>query len=451
MVYSSPWIVQLKRLRPIQKISEQIHPDTVIIGGGIAGVITAYFILEHTKNSVLILEADRVAHGATGHNAGQVVSYFERPLHDIANEFEKDLTIAAQQDLLKSWDLLEDCSRKANLRTPITQFTGYAGYATLQQTINQLKNLHLLNEAKIKVKNILIAKESDLLSKIPSAYHPYCTLVPQIDILNHLETKDSRFIVAYPERKGCTNSSLLTEELAGYLLSTYPERFHLAEFTSAKQVTLTPTKLVIKTSEYTITASTVVLCTNGYKTYQIDGTPSTSFLSRPILTSIVGYMHGYLDATLKPASATQYFTAQTLSPSDPYFYVTRRFYEHGRHVHTLLCVGGPEVQLPLDQPYTRNAHYLPEAYTQLDQFILSTFQHPPSHVKPDFQWHGLMGYTPSMIRLIGPDPAYPHLLYNLGCNGVGILPSIYGGKRIARYLAGEDVQPSIFDPKPINN
>jgi glycine/D-amino acid oxidase-like deaminating enzyme len=450
MVYRSPWIVQLKRLRPIQSLSTQFHPDTVIIGGGIAGVITAYFTLQQTRDRVLLLEADRVAHGATGHNAGQIVSYFERPLHDIAHEYGNPLTIAAHIDLMKSWDILEDCIRTAYLRTPITQFTGYAGYTTLQQIMNQLRDLHLLSEANIKVEDVLLAKEADLLSKIPSEYHSFCTLVPQTDILDHLETKDSRYIAAYPERKGCTNSGLLVEELIGYLLSTYPERFHLSELTSVKRITLTPTDLRIKTTDSTLVTSTVVLCTNGYTTYQIESLPSPSHLSNPVITPTVGYMNGYLTTDLQPAIATQYFTTETLSPSDPYYYVTRRLYEHGRHAHTLLCVGGPEIQLPRGPPYSRHGHYLPDAHQKLNEFILSTYHHPPSSQKADFQWHGLMGYTPGMIRLVGPDPEYPHLYYNLGCNGVGILPSIYGGKRIACYLAGETVQPSIFTPKARN-
>jgi glycine/D-amino acid oxidase-like deaminating enzyme len=447
MVYRSPWIVQLKRLRPIQRISTPLHPDTVIIGGGIAGVITAYFILQQTKNSVLLLEADRVAHGATGHNAGQIVSYFERPLHDIAQKYGNHLTVAAHLDLLKSWDLLEDCSRAAHLRTPITQFTGYAGFATLRQVMSQLQDLRLLSEANITGENVLLSKEADFFNKIPSEYHPYCTLVPQTEILDHLETKDSRYIAAFPERKGCTNSGLLTEELIGYLLSTYPERFQLSELTSVKQITYTPTDLHIKTTDFTFQASTVVLCTNGYTTYQIKSLPSLSYLSNPVITPTVGYMNGYLTTELQPSIATQYFTTETLSHVDPYFYVTRRLYEHGRHTHTLLCVGGPEIQLPRGLPYSRHGHYLPDAHQKLNQFILSTYHHPPSSPKADFQWHGLMGYTPGMIRLVGPEPGYPHLYYNLGCNGVGILPSIYGGKQIARCLTGATLQPSIFTPK----
>jgi hypothetical protein len=39
------------------------------------------------------------------------------------------------------------------------------------------------------------------------------------------------------------------------------------------------------------------------------------------------------------------------------------------------------------------------------------------------------------------------LLYNLGCNGVGFLPSIFGGHRISQLLAGQTLAPSVFDPR----
>jgi glycine/D-amino acid oxidase-like deaminating enzyme len=56
-----------------------------------------------------------------------------------------------------------------------------------------------------------------------------------------------------------------------------------------------------------------------------------------------------------------------------------------------------------------------------------------------------MGYTKNGVRLIGPEPKNAALMYNLGCNGVGILPSIYGGEKISRLIGGETMPPSIFD------
>ncbi|HSJ98485.1 MAG TPA: hypothetical protein VLC53_15525 [Myxococcota bacterium] len=62
-------------------------------------------------------------------------------------------------------------------------------------------------------------------------------------------------------------------------------------------------------------------------------------------------------------------------------------------------------------------------------------------------WHGLMAYTPDALRVVGADRRHPALLWNLGCNGVGFLPSIHGGHRVARLLAGERLAPSLFDPR----
>jgi glycine/D-amino acid oxidase-like deaminating enzyme len=65
----------------------------------------------------------------------------------------------------------------------------------------------------------------------------------------------------------------------------------------------------------------------------------------------------------------------------------------------------------------------------------------------DFAWHGLMGYMDGRIRVIGAHPRHPELLYNLGCNGVGFLPSIHGGDKVARLLGGRSEPASIFDPR----
>lgn len=65
----------------------------------------------------------------------------------------------------------------------------------------------------------------------------------------------------------------------------------------------------------------------------------------------------------------------------------------------------------------------------------------------EFHWHGLMGYNRRMIRVIGRHPRRERLLYNLGCNGVGFLPSVSGARRVARMLAGDRMGASVFDPR----
>ena len=93
----SPWIVQLKRTRPVEPLAENLSTDTVIVGGGIAGITTAYFLLTKGTERVVLLEAGKVAHGATGHNAGQITSYFEKTFIQLAERYGIVQTTAAHK------------------------------------------------------------------------------------------------------------------------------------------------------------------------------------------------------------------------------------------------------------------------------------------------------------------------------------------------------------------
>jgi glycine/D-amino acid oxidase-like deaminating enzyme len=98
--------------------------------------------------------------------------------------------------------------------------------------------------------------------------------------------------------------------------------------------------------------------------------------------------------------------------------------------------------------YDANAPFPGELLAEMDDEVRPFAQAKrPSGQTYDFHWHGLMGYNDSGIRVVGAHPRHPRLLYNLGCNGVGFLPSIFGGHRISQLLAGQTLAPSVFDPR----
>ena len=105
---NSPWLAELERTRPVEILQKNESADIAIIGGGIAGVMTLYYILKKTTSTIVLIEGDKVAHGATGHNAGQVVSYFERPLFDIVNEFGIEQSLNAVRSVESGWSLLDE-------------------------------------------------------------------------------------------------------------------------------------------------------------------------------------------------------------------------------------------------------------------------------------------------------------------------------------------------------
>jgi glycine/D-amino acid oxidase-like deaminating enzyme len=149
----------------------------------------------------------------------------------------------------------------------------------------------------------------------------------------------------------------------------------------------------------------------------------------------------------RPPAAMSYIRNATIGEDTAYVYVTRRTYDRADDTVTLTCMGGPEYPFN-EQTYDPNLPFPGTLLSAMDEQV-RPFAQPtrPPDLPYDFQWHGLMGYNDGGVRVVGAHPRHPRVHYNLGCNGVGFLPSIYGGQRVARLLAGEHLRPSIFDPR----
>lgn len=442
----SPWIHQLGRTRPITSLCESHETDVAIIGGGIAGVMTSYFTLRDTDKTVTLIDAGKIAHGATGHNAGQVVAYFERPFSELVEEFGLDMATRGIESLRHAWDLLEEIREEASLQTPFSVCTGYAGCSSLDQLLLHLNNKSLRRKEGLDIETILIAEEFIKISDLPEEFQSLCAPVPQSHILERLETEDSSYIALLSTRKGCINSAMLCEEIVGYLLSAYPLRFQVFEEVPVQELILEVDHAVLITKICTAVAKRVILCTNGFEYIKIINTLGSDidYKFHEEVSGLVGYMSGYLTPAEKNPTAISYFTTSGADAYEPYFYVTRRKYEYEKgNAQNLVCIGGPEQPLPDKSMYIRDHEFRKDAEDAIDNFVKKTYALAPHYT---FKWHGLMGYTKNGVRLIGPEPCNPVLLYNLGCNGVGILSSIFGGKRISKFLNHHKLEKSIFDP-----
>ncbi len=450
----SPWIKQLKRTRPIVPLDTNISADVAIVGGGIAGVTTAFFTLRDTRKSVVILEADKIAHGATGHNAGQITSYFERALSGLVEEFGPTLAIEGQQSIESGWVLLDQIVAEAKLQTPLYRFTGYAGLSTLEQILVHLKNNRCRVQGGLLPEGILVAREWEGRNEIPDEYKDLYTTVHHKDLLELLETDNQEYIASLSYQKGCMNSALFSEELIGYLITTYTDRFSFYEGSPVKTVRLAEKEATLEVLTHTVVAARVVLCTNGfdYVTIKNEAGAEIDTKFHHSIVGRVGYMSGYVEPLNHPPIAISYFPKTHEPTKDPtgenYFYLTRRPHEHeGNDSYNLICAGGPDLALPNGAGYSRENSCSEDMTTLIDDFMHNNYRnYPKAETEYSFCWHGLMGYTPNGIRRIGPEPCNPVLLYNLGCNGVGILPSVFGGKRISLFLKGDRVPQSIFDP-----
>ncbi len=158
-------------------------------------------------------------------------------------------------------------------------------------------------------------------------------------------------------------------------------------------------------------------------------------------------MTAFAEDQPRSPAAMSYIRNPIIGGDTAYAYVTRRTYDRREDTVTLTCMGGPEYPT-YDPVYDPDAPFPGDLLAAMDQEVRPFAQPARAPGQPyDFHWHGLMGYNDSGIRVVGAHRRHDRLLYNLGCNGVGFLPSIYGGHRVASLLAGQQLAPSIFDPR----
>lgn len=443
---NSPWIHQLSKAKSHPGLLDSEETDVLVVGAGIAGITTTYFLLRDTEKRVILLEADKIAHGATGHNAGQVVAYFERPFDSIVAEFGLELAVKGLDGVRGAWELLETIRQECSLQTPLSVCTGYAGCSSREQLLLHLENKHLRAREGLDIENIFVSEEHCKPEDIPDKYHSMLAFVPQSQILGMLECEDDRYLAALTTKKGCLNSALFCSELLEYMEDHFGSRLRVFEHSPMETLILEEHRAVATCGPMAIIAEHVVLCTNGFEKFTIINTQGAEINSsfHDSVYGLVGFMAGYLDAPHRPPVAISYFVDGALKIDASYFYVTRRKYEMQKgNEYDLICVGGPERILPDKKHYSKTEKIKEETLSEIDHFLKTTYGKSPEQYK--FLWHGLMGYTKNMLRMIGPDPRNKALLYNLGCNGVGILASIYGAKRISYFLQSGVLDKSIFD------
>lgn len=447
---SSPWIYQLNKERKTQKITDDVSTDVVIVGGGISGIATAFFILKYTDKRVVLCDRAKIGHGATGHNAGQIVSYFERPFKDLVSEFGLEMATAGQRDVENAWQLLDEMYTDASLDMPVSRFEGHMGIRTKEQLAAYLEDIQLRVQGGLSRETLRVASElSDVYQDTLVVFKGLYEYVPHEEILNLLETENKEFIACLSFPKGVTNSALFVQEIATYLQQRYQDRFVLFEHTNVSKIILKGKSVLLDTGTHTINAEKIVLCTNGFENFSIfteEGLElHKKFHAR--VYSQVAYMSGYTEDFVRPPTAISYLEESVPGAEAEYNYLTRRPFEIDPNVkHNLVCVGGPTSPLYNEINYTENDEYPERAIEEIDTFLRTTYKHSDKK-SPEykFTWHGLMGYTKNYVRMIGPDPSHGELLYNLGCNGIGILPSLCGAKKISDNLLGKPSLPSMFD------
>ncbi len=445
---TSPWLRQVRRTRPVIALSEDANADVAIVGGGISGVATSYFLLQDTNRSVILIEKDRVAHGATGHNGGQAVAAFERTMLELCEKFGEGMVSEGLKAINSAWGLLYSIIEKTGIDVDLQEVTAHLALSSIDDVLFMLRERQLSDRLGLPKRDLLLAE--DVIGDIPEEYHSLFKRVLRKELDEKLLTRDGDYICALEARVGLINSALFCEELVSWMLDRYSSRFRVYEDTPVQRITVESdvctdvgNGVVLETGKNVVKAKHAVLCTNGYDDLEIEGVDASI---KGAIHGVLGFLVGYMNEKERNPAASVYFSSRRPGQDEGYFYLARRRYIDGPKKE-LTSVGGPD--RPLGEMERYGPEDIPEVeeyYSRIEEFYRKTAIDVFADMRRDFSWNGLMGYTSSGVRVIGPDPTNPSLIYNMGCNGIGILPSIYGGKRVAQVIREEMLAPSIFDP-----
>jgi glycine/D-amino acid oxidase-like deaminating enzyme len=445
----SPWIAQLAPDGPPRPLLDEVETDVVVVGAGIAGIATAFFVLRETPLRVLLLERDRVARGASGRNAGQLTTYFERPLTGIAEEFGEVRAADAQRGVEDAHDLLDVMVRDTGSTVRVERFLGHMGMFNAHQVEVHLRCMAMRERQGLAHQRVVVSEEAEYLPRLPDELTALCSVVSQAQLRELLEIGDDRYTAALSARAGCANSGLLCQQTLAYLEHRFPGRFAYADCTNVERVVVAGAGVAVHAGGTRTIGRYAVICTNGFVDHSIvdERDQQIRLSADQAITGRVAYMTAFTDSPRSPAAFSYIRNSVIGDDAAPYVYVTRRTYDRDDGVVTLTCMGGPEYPF-LEAAYDRDAAFPGDLLQTMDEEVRPFAQPARFPGQPyDFHWHGLMGYNDGGIRVIGAHPTHERLLYNLGCNGVGFLPSIHGGHRVSRLLAGESLGPSIFDPR----
>jgi glycine/D-amino acid oxidase-like deaminating enzyme len=465
----SPRLDQLTPRSFFPVVQQDFSTDVVIVWWGIAGISTLYYVLKNTDRKVTLLESYKIAHGASWHNAGQIVPYFEKPFVEIVEEYGITMANQWQQAMLDARERVQELVVTLNMESVFEKFIGYAGCSTIEQIIENLQKNAIQDIQHIQYETILVSEECPDREKIPSMYEDRIHIVSQRRINQLLQTKGNKFIGVLARHAGTLNSALFCEKALQHITNHYHDRVQIYEFSPVDTIDLYEDKVKITTNTSkvnhlkdtptqpytgTIKAKQIILCTNGFEKFTINNHswPEINKDFHEEVNGLVWYISGYLDIAGQSPLAISYYLKpgelEAANDVENYFYLTRRQFHKDNQIHSLICIGGPETNLHEKDRYMRHEAQPERAHEQMDNFLKQTFRPHPEHpTKYHYRRHGLMWFTKSWLRIIWPDTKNPKLLYNIGCNGVWILSSIHGWRKISQFLLGNITQPSIFDPQ----
>lgn len=161
---NSLWLEDYK-IQEFPKLEKNLETDICIIGAGIFGISTAYYLSKKGYN-VIILEREKIAKKVTGHTTAKITSQHGLIYHYLLNQYGADFTRKYYKANQEAIDEIEKIINKYNIECDFEHQNSYV-YTVNNSEISKIdEEIEALKILKIETN---IKEESDLPFKIEKA------------------------------------------------------------------------------------------------------------------------------------------------------------------------------------------------------------------------------------------------------------------------------------------
>lgn len=363
---------------------KNIETDFLVIGGGIAGLSTAYWLeKKYPSSKITLVERHKMGSGASGRNAGFVTCGSSEHFAKLVNDFgtEKALEIwqfsEQNRELLKS-EIIKDGVDKvlyANTGscTVAASDVDYNRYVALADTMNRLGiDVELIDESRIK---------------------------------KHYAVKGFKGGIEY-RQDGEVHPLLLLNQMRAHLQATeIIEDQEVCKVESGSYVHCETQHLKIKSNK-------VIVTLNGY----------------------LGLLWPSWERHVRPQRGQVIVTEPLPKRVKGPCYLTKHLCYFRQMPTGELLIGGFR-NIDLENENTYSDQVSDKIQSALFEFTKNFFDFT-ANVKIKNQWSGIMGFTNDGQMIMGESPEHKNVYLVAGCSGHGMGLSFHAAKVLVDSLGG---------------
>lgn len=378
---------------PYTHLQNDIDVDVCIVGAGLAGINTAFGLVQRGQTNIAVIDQHRIGWGASSRNGGFVAKGYSAGEDDLARRVGVD---------------------HARQLVSLTK--------AARQLIRERVSTHNIDCGPLTPGVLTVSWENpksgfqDKINQMNRDFDAGLEYWPVERVREHCKT-ERYFDGMYSPHDFQFHSLRYIQGLATLVTQKGGRIF---ENTPALAITQDAQGWRVRTPQGSIKAKKIVVCCSIYSQGLNRRLENAAF---PVKTYVM-ITDPVSDADLQASINTTHAIYDTRFASDYY-----------RVLPDKRIMWGGRVQLwgsPQDLAHVMFRDML-KVYPQL-----------AGKTKPDIAWSGLMCYAPHKMPQIGE--IAPGYWYNMGYGGHGLVPTTVGGEAVAAAIAGADQTYKLFEP-----